>query len=60
MENLKIALKLTLICFVSVLLLSIANIITCKKIANNSIKTEEEANKQLFPAGIKFEKKFFY
>jgi len=59
MENLKIALKLTLICFVSVLLLSIANIITCKKIANNSIKTEEEANKQLFPAGIKFEKKFF-
>jgi len=59
MENLRIALKLTLICFIAVLLLSIVNLITCKKIENNSNKVEEETNRNLFSQGVRFEKSFF-
>ena len=54
-----IALKLMLICFTSVLLLSVVNVLTQKKIEQNDIKTEVESNKRLMPAGIKFEKKAF-
>ena len=58
-ENLKIALKLTLICFIAVLLLSTVNICTQKKIAENENKVENLANKELFQQGAKFEKKEF-
>lgn len=59
MDNLKIALKLMLICFVAVFLLTIVNLITYKKIEKNSHDLEEDANKELFPQGNKFEKSFF-
>lgn len=59
MENFKIALKLSLICFISVLLLSIVNLITYKKILENSTKIEEKTNRDFFSGNVKFEKKFF-
>lgn len=58
-KNLEIALKLTVICFVSVVLLTGINLLTYKKIAENEIKAEEAANKEIFSEGEKFNKENF-
>lgn len=58
-NDLIIALKLTVICFVSVLLLSFVNLITNKRINDNNVKIENDTNKQLFSDGKIFEKKYF-
>ncbi|OHD27469.1 MAG: hypothetical protein A2086_03475 [Spirochaetes bacterium GWD1_27_9] len=58
-ENLIIAGKLTLICFVAVVLLTLINFVTAKKIKQNQTIVEENANKLLIPEGNKFVKKPF-
>ena len=58
-SNLIIALKLTLICFVAVLLLSLVNLITDPIIKINQKEIENESNKSLFKNGEKFIKKDF-
>ncbi|HPO50164.1 MAG TPA: RnfABCDGE type electron transport complex subunit G [Spirochaetota bacterium] len=58
-KNLIISLKLTVICLVSVLFLTLVNFLTEGKIKQNAVKTEENANKKLIPDGKKFIKKNF-
>jgi len=58
-EPLFIALKLTIICFCSVLLLLIINIITSPIIEDNKKKAEDNAYKELAPQGKKFVLKTF-
>ncbi len=57
--DLFIALKLTSICFVAVLLLSVMHLLTHKKIEQNNVKEINEANKVLIPEATKFEKQRF-
>ncbi|HOV14873.1 MAG TPA: RnfABCDGE type electron transport complex subunit G [Spirochaetota bacterium] len=54
-----IALKLALICLISVLFLSLVNFLTEKKIKQNGILIEENANKELINDANKFTKKSF-
>lgn len=54
-NHILIAAKLTLICFVSVLLLSIVNLVTMGKKEKNTKKAIELANQELFPEGTRFE-----
>ena len=56
---LMIALRLTAICFVAVLLLSIVNLMTASKIADNKKRVETNALKELIPDGKEYQKKDF-
>ena len=58
-STLFIALRLTVICFVAVLLLGIINALTAPNIEKNKIKAENEAIKILMPNGIPSPKKYF-
>lgn len=58
-ENITIALKLTLICFVAVLLLSLVNLLTAGTIEKNASAEVAKANKELFPEGEEFVKTNF-
>ena len=58
-STLFIALRLTLICFVAVLLLGIINALTAPNIEKNKIKAENEAIKLLMPDGTPSKQKYF-
>ncbi len=58
-NHLIVALKLTLICLLAVLSLSLVNFLTEKKIIQNGIIVEEKTNKDLINDAEKFEKKNF-
>lgn len=58
-NNFIVAGKLALICFISVLLLTLVNMLTEKRIKQNYTLIEENANKILFPSGDNFKKKSF-
>ncbi len=55
-----IALKLTLICFIAVLLLVFINLITFKKIEENKIKKEKDAMNFLAPQAKNFSNKKYF
>lgn len=57
---LMIALKLTSICFISVLLLGFVNLITFKKIEENKIKKEKDAMNFLVPQAKNFSSKKYF
>lgn len=57
--DLLIAAKLTLICFIAVLLLSIVHLLTMGSIERNNRKTEDMTNRYLIADGVKFEKSYF-
>jgi len=57
---LMIALKLTLICFISVLLLGFVNLITVKKIEENKIKKEKDAMSFLVPEAKNYSQKKYF
>jgi Na+-translocating ferredoxin:NAD+ oxidoreductase subunit G len=54
-----IALKLTILCFISVLLLSIIDYFSDPIIKSNEKKIEIQTNEKLFPLGKRFERKNF-
>jgi RnfABCDGE-type electron transport complex G subunit len=58
-SSLIIALKLTLICFFAVIILTITNYFTADIIKENREKFEKLTNEELFPSGRKFERKNF-
>jgi len=58
-KHINIALKLAIICFIAILLLTITNLLTKNTIEKHEKNTENKANKVIFPEGVNFEKKNF-
>jgi Na+-translocating ferredoxin:NAD+ oxidoreductase RnfG subunit len=58
-SSISIALKLTVICFISALLLTLINFVTEPIIKNNNMMMEYGFNSELMPGGVKFVKKDF-
>ncbi len=58
-NHITIAVKLTIICFIATLLLTVTNLLTKNTIDEYEKKMENEANRDMFPDGLRFEKGMF-